>query len=186
MCRSPSESVSASVKIEAASRKRNRPGIGPIRDVDIVKREESFHRAAQQGRVVARHGRDDQKFFLARLGSAGIKLFFKMKELATRPLPGHPLDDRDDFTAHGRRSEIERGLVVTLGQPLENFSAGCLLRKCANARSVLAGGLFKLRQFHETSSTGPIYRGCGSKPLLIKDVPPSHKWSSIPELVIFF
>ena len=36
---------------------------------------------------MARQGRDDQKL-LARLGSASVKLLFKMEKLAKRPLPG--------------------------------------------------------------------------------------------------
>ena len=74
-------------------------------------------------RVMARHGRDDQKL-LPRLGSPAVKLLFKMEELAKRPLPGHLLDDRNDFAVNGRRGEIERGLVVTPRQSLENFRRG--------------------------------------------------------------
>jgi hypothetical protein len=47
-----------------------------------------------------------------------------MEKLTKRPLPGHPLDDRNDFAVNRRRGEIECGLVVTPGQPLENFRRG--------------------------------------------------------------
>src|ERR1700730_7368238 len=97
--------VDVSVKVEPAARKRNGLGIDPIRNVDIVKREKSFHGAAQQGRVMARHGRDDQKL-LPRLGSPSVKLLFKMEELAKRPLPGDVLDNRNDFAVIGTKSRV--------------------------------------------------------------------------------
>ena len=63
---------------------------------------------------MARHGGDDQKL-LPRLGGPRVKLLFKMEKLAKRPLPGHPLDDRNNLAVNGRRGEIERWLVVTPG-----------------------------------------------------------------------
>src|SRR6202023_2348356 len=109
--------VDVIVKVEPAARKRNRPGIHPVGDVDVIEGEKRFHRAAQQGRVMARHGRDDQQL-LPRRGGASVKLLFKMEKLAKRPLPGHPLDDWNDFAVDSRRGEIERRLLVTPGQPL--------------------------------------------------------------------
>src|SRR2546430_1796580 len=40
--------VDVIVEVEPAARKRKRPGIDPIRDVDVVKREKCFHGAAQE------------------------------------------------------------------------------------------------------------------------------------------
>jgi hypothetical protein len=115
--------VDVIVKVEPAARKRKRPGIHPVGDVDVIEGKKRFHRAAQQGRVMARQGRDDQKL-LPWPGGSGVKPLFKMEKLAKRPLPGHQLDNRNDLAVDGRRGEIERRLVVTPGQPLENFRRG--------------------------------------------------------------
>ena len=77
--------VDVIVKIEPPARKRNRPGIEPVGDVDVIEGEKRFHRAAQQGRVMARHGRDDQQLLLRRPGGAAVKLLFKTEKLAKRP-----------------------------------------------------------------------------------------------------
>jgi hypothetical protein len=115
--------------------------------------KESFHRAAQQGRMMTRQGRDDQKL-LARLGGPGVKLLFKMEKLGKRPLPGHPLDDRNNFAVNGRRCEIECGLVVTPGQPLENFAEATRFRPAAIWESGLMGYSSHVRATSKTARAG--------------------------------
>ena len=63
------------VKVEPVARK-GRVGESGACNVDVIERERRFHGTAQQGRVMARHGRDDQKL-LPQLGDACAKLRFK-------------------------------------------------------------------------------------------------------------
>ncbi len=44
------------VEIETAVRQRHLTGVDPVGDVDLMGRQENFHRTAQQGRVVAGQG----------------------------------------------------------------------------------------------------------------------------------
>ena len=53
------------IKIETAFIERDETRIDPVGDIDFMGRQKGFHRAAQQGRIMARHRRDDQDFRLA-------------------------------------------------------------------------------------------------------------------------
>lgn len=54
------------VKTEAFVRERRVADVFPIGDADLVIQKQRAHRAAQQGREMAGHGRDQQHFGLAR------------------------------------------------------------------------------------------------------------------------
>ncbi|MCY1233351.1 hypothetical protein D9M72_458910 [compost metagenome] len=52
--------VDVIVEIESAFAERHHAGVDPVRDVDVGMRQQGFHGAAQQRRVVAGHRRHDQ------------------------------------------------------------------------------------------------------------------------------
>ena len=54
------------VEIEEAFGERHHARIGPVGDVDVMSGQEGLDRAAQQGRVMSRHRRDDQQLGLRR------------------------------------------------------------------------------------------------------------------------
>ena len=55
------EIVDVIVEIEAAIGQRHIARVAPVGDVNVIGRQKGFDRAAQQGRVMARHGRNDQQ-----------------------------------------------------------------------------------------------------------------------------
>ena len=79
------------VEIEAALGQRNHPGIGPIGDVDLMRRQKGFDGAAQQRRVVAGHRRHDQHARLRR-AQRPRQLAIEIQQAAERLFP-----DRADF-----------------------------------------------------------------------------------------
>ena len=90
------------VEIEAALGQRHHAGIRPIGDHHLVGRQESLDGAAQQGRVMARHGRHDQEL---RLGLRRLVVAIERDHVAEGPLPDDPLGDRDFLSVDRRGGE---------------------------------------------------------------------------------
>ncbi len=111
--------VDVVVEIEMSDRERNHASVHPVGDIDVMGRQEGFDRAAQQGRIMARHGRDDQQARLAR--RMGGQVTPEMQELAERPDPDDFLFDRDLLAADHGLFEAEGRLAVTAGHALEQF-----------------------------------------------------------------
>ncbi len=74
------------VEIERTLRHRDHARVDPFGEVDVVIWQKAFDRAAQERRVVSRHGRDDEE---ARLGSArwAIERALEVQQPAERALP---------------------------------------------------------------------------------------------------
>ncbi len=86
------------VEIEAAFGQRHHARIGPVGDVDLMRRQEGLDRAAQQRRVVAGHRRHDQHARL-RVAQRPRQLAVEMQQAAERLFP----DARDLDRRCGRR-----------------------------------------------------------------------------------
>ena len=84
--------------------------------------QERLDRAAQQGRVMARHRRDDQKLRLARAGDE-IRPD-EMEQIAERPRPHDLLEDRVDRRRQPVIVQPKRRLAVAARHALEQFRAG--------------------------------------------------------------
>ena len=84
--------------------------------------QEGFDRAAKQGRVMARHGRDDQKLRLTRAG--GEIRPGEMEKIAERLGPDDLLEDRIDGSVRQKIVEPKGRLAVAAREALEQFRAG--------------------------------------------------------------
>ena len=91
------------LEVEAAVGDRHHARIGPVGDVDFMRRQEGFHRAAQQRRVVAGHRRHDQHA-RGRLGQRPGQLTVEMQQAAKRLFP-HGADLNGDADA------VDQGIV---------------------------------------------------------------------------
>ena len=114
--------VDVIVEIEGALRHRHHPCIGPLGDVDVVIGEEALDRAAQQGRVMPRHRRDDEE---ARLRPAWRVLegTLEMQKPTERSLPKHGDVHRDARAADHGGIDIPLRLAISPRRALEQFQA---------------------------------------------------------------
>ncbi|MGY3122610.1 hypothetical protein ACVWXQ_006547 [Bradyrhizobium sp. S3.14.4] len=95
--------VDVVVEIEAAIAQGHHAGVGPIGDVDLMRRQERLDRAAQQRRVVAGHRRHDQHARLRAAQGTG-ELAIEVEQLAERLFP-----DRADLD--GNADAVDLGVV---------------------------------------------------------------------------
>src|SRR5258708_1269714 len=93
------------IKIEAALRQRDHPGIGPVGDIDLMARQKGFDRAAQQRRVVTGHRGDDEHPRLRR-AQRPCQLAIEIQQAAERLFPY-----RADFNR--RAYAVDFGIVET-------------------------------------------------------------------------
>ncbi len=107
------------VEIEGSERQGNHARVGPIGDVDVAMGQERLDRAAKQGRVMARHRRDDQELRLTR--AAGEIRSGEMEKIAERFRPDDLLEDRIDDAVDGKVVEPKGWLAVAARQTLEQF-----------------------------------------------------------------
>ncbi len=110
------------VEIEGPQRQRHHARIGPVGDVHVVVGQEGLDRAAKQGRVMARHRRDDQELRLNRAG--GEIRPGEMQEIAERPGPDDLLQDRIEDSVHVNVIKPEGRLAVAARQALEQLRPG--------------------------------------------------------------
>jgi len=112
------EIIDIIVEVEAAVRQRNHLRVAPVGNVNVVARQQALDRAAQQGRIVARHWRDDQQ------AGAGLDaLADKMLELSERLPQQNLLTDRHALAADANALDAEFGLAVRSGRVGEYFEA---------------------------------------------------------------
>ena len=119
------------VEIEAAFAQGHHAGIGPIGDVDLMRRQQGFDRATQQRRVMAGHRRNDQHARLRAAQRTG-ELAIEVEQLAERLLPDRAdLDGDADAVGMGQRKSRspllaaemrQHALLTTLGNgAIENL-----------------------------------------------------------------
>ncbi|MGY4283534.1 hypothetical protein ACVWXO_002754 [Bradyrhizobium sp. LM2.7] len=95
--------VDVIVEIEAAIAERHHAGVGPVGDIDVMRRQEGFYRAAEQRRIMARHRRDDQHARLRAAQGTG-ELAIEVEQPAERFFP-----DRTDLD--GNADAVDFGVV---------------------------------------------------------------------------
>ncbi len=111
------------VEIETAGCDGNHPGIGPVGDVDLMRRQKGFDRAAQQRRVMAGHRRHDQHARLRRTQRPG-QFTIEIQQATERFFPDRADLDRGADAADLGIVQTPFGFAVTAGGALEQFAPG--------------------------------------------------------------
>ena len=119
--------VDVVVEVELALGQRHQARVLPLGDVDLVVLEHGAHGLAQQGRIVARQGSDDQHHRLAL--EAGERLGIVAEALEAQQVAeglGHldPFLDRDLHPVDVDGADAELGLFVVLAQAVHQVEAG--------------------------------------------------------------
>ena len=109
------------VEIEAALGERNHARVGPVGDVDFMRRQERLDRAAQQRRVMAGHRRHDQHARM-RCAQRPGQLAIEMQQTAERLFPDRADLDRRAHAVDFGGVEAPFGLAVTARGALEQFA----------------------------------------------------------------
>ena len=150
--------VDVVIEVEAAGCERYHACIHPVGDIHVMVRQHVLHRAAQQRRIVARHGRNDKEFrFLAQTACPGSALF-KIDEPAERPLPHDPLGDGNPLAADGYFIDTEFRLSITPRHALEHFAP----RRDALSGRCMRGWIQRIAIVQPGSvSNGPGRAECG-------------------------
>jgi len=134
------------VEIEAPGHHRHHARVRPIGDVDFVLRQERFHRAAQQRRVVARHRRDDQHSrigaFAARIAER-LCIALEMQHPAPRRRPDTARRHRDVHAVDRGGRQLPLGLAIAARDRLKQFR-----RRRGGARNVRTSDRVKRRAQH--------------------------------------
>ncbi len=147
------------VKVEAALEQGHVAGVGPVGDVDVVVLQETAHRAAQQGGVVARQGRHDQHGGAAIAAAGGGQVLGILDE--TLQLDPGRLPHRLHLDRHGPALNLDRidapvRLAVTAGHVGEDVGRGVDL-----AAQIGAGGRIERRAPEPAGRLGHQVQGFG-------------------------
>ena len=118
-------------EIEASVIDRNLARIRPVGDVDLVIRQKGLDRAAQQGRVMARHGRHDQDgavLEFCHLHAARLcerrPVALKMKQRTERFAPDGVGHDVHRLVIDQNRAQLPFGLAVIARQAFKQVRSG--------------------------------------------------------------
>ncbi|MNT01471.1 hypothetical protein D3C72_1359370 [compost metagenome] len=110
------------VEIEGPIARCHHAGIDPIGNVNIGRRQQRLHGAAQQGRIMAGHRRHQQHLRLRLAGR--IDLFFEMDEIAERTRPDGLFSNGNGLSIDNSRGKAEFRFDITARQAFENLEAG--------------------------------------------------------------
>ncbi len=114
------------VEVEGALVARDHARVDPVRDVDLVLRQEALHRVAQQGRVVTRERRDHEhrRVLLEPADHLGLVAVALEALQATERLRDHRLfRPPAPRAAHVRRMDPELRLLVVLADAVKKLVA---------------------------------------------------------------
>ena len=117
------------VEIEPAEPDRRHPGVCPVGDVDVMRREEAFDRSAQQRCIMARQRRNDQQAGQRRRagapgGGENVRILLEVHKSAPGRAPGDFRPDRHGHAVDAHRVDAPFGLAVIPGRALEHVRHG--------------------------------------------------------------
>ena len=111
-------------EVKRAGAGRHIARILPVGDVDVVVGQEGFDGAAQQRRVMSRHGGDQQQLRVIECLAGRGRRARKVDQLAEWTLPGDLFGDRQALAVHQCRGDVENRLVVAARRAFKHFAGG--------------------------------------------------------------
>ena len=100
-------------------------GINPVGNKDLMIGQQGADGVPQEGRVMARHGRHQQNFWVCGAARTVCPLTLKVNQLAKRFFGNDALGDRHLMALYGCCFQAEGGFFVVLAQPMHQVEGCC-------------------------------------------------------------